>query len=98
MSAQVMLEATGVEVGFPVGSSLGARLPHQQNVLRAVDGVDLIVRKGEALALVSESGSGKSTLARAIAGIQRTSRGQVTRDGKVLPAKRRTRADQRRVQ
>ena len=97
MSAQVMLEATGVEVGFPVGSSLGARLRHQQHVLHAVDGVDLTVRKGEALALVGESGSGKSTLARAIAGIQRTSRGQITLDGRVLPA-RRPSAERRKIQ
>src|ERR1700740_2252901 len=97
MSEQVMLEATGVEVGFPVGSSLGARLRHQQHVLHAVDGVDLTVRKGEALALVGESGSGKSTLARAIAGVQRTSRGQIELYGKVLPD-RRPRADRRRIQ
>jgi len=97
MSEQVMLEATGVEVGFPVGSSLGARLRHQQHVLHAVDGVDLTVRKGEALALVGESGSGKSTLARAIAGIQRTSHGQIELYGKVLPA-RRPSADRRRIQ
>jgi len=56
-----------------------------------VDGVDLTVRRGEALALVGESGSGKSTLARAIAGIQRANRGQIKLDGKVLPARRRSR-------
>ena len=67
MSEQDILVATGVEVSFSVGSSLGARLRHQQHLLHAVDGVDLTVRRGEALALVGESGSGKSTLARAIA-------------------------------
>jgi oligopeptide/dipeptide ABC transporter ATP-binding protein len=98
MSAQAILEATGVQVSFPVGSALGARLRHQQHLLHAVDGVDLTVRRGEALALVGESGSGKSTLARAIAGIQRANRGQIKLDGKVLPARRRSRADQRRIQ
>ncbi|HEY6791305.1 MAG TPA: ABC transporter ATP-binding protein [Trebonia sp.] len=97
MSAQVILEATGVEVSFPVGSSLGALLSHQQHMLHAVDGIDLTVRKGEALALVGESGSGKSTLARAIAGIQRANHGEIKLDGKVLPA-RRSSADQRRIQ
>ena len=86
MSEQDILEATGIEVSFSVGSPLGARLRHQQHLLHAVDGVDLSVRRGEALALVGESGSGKSTLARAIAGIQRANRGQIKLDGKVLPA------------
>ena len=98
MSEQDILVATGIEVSFSVGSSLGARLRHQQHLLHAVDGVDLTVRRGEALALVGESGSGKSTLARAIAGIQRANRGQITLDGKALPARRRSRADQRRIQ
>src|SRR6201995_2008130 len=98
MSEQDILEAAGIEVSFSVGSPLAARLRHQQHLLHAVDGVDLTVRRGEALALVGESGSGKSTLARAIAGIQRVNRGQVRLDGKVLPARRRSRADQRRVQ
>jgi oligopeptide/dipeptide ABC transporter ATP-binding protein len=97
VSEQDILEAAGVEVSFSVGSSLAARLRHQQHLLHAVDGVDLTVRRGEALALVGESGSGKSTLARAIAGIQRANRGQIKLDGKVLPA-RRSRADQRRIQ
>jgi oligopeptide/dipeptide ABC transporter ATP-binding protein len=98
MSEQDILEAAGIEVSFAVGSSVAARLRHQQHLLHAVDGVDLTVRRGEALALVGESGSGKSTLARAIAGIQPVNRGQLRLDGKVLPARRRSRADQRRVQ
>src|SRR6202012_6002141 len=97
MSEQDILVATGITVSFSVGSSLGARLRHEQHVLHAVDGIDLTVRKGEALALVGESGSGKSTLARAIAGIQRTNRGQIKLDGKVLPA-RRSSTDQRKIQ
>src|ERR1700751_805141 len=88
VSEQAILEAAHVEVSFSVGSSLGARLRHQQHVLHAVDGIDLTVRKGEALALVGESGSGKPTLARAIAGIQPPNRGQIKLGGKVLPAHR----------
>lgn len=98
MSSDDILEVSGVAVSFPVGSALAARLRHQQHLLHAVDGVDLTVGRGEALALVGESGSGKSTLARAIAGIQRPSHGRIALDGKVLPARRRSRADQRRVQ
>ena len=98
MTEQPILQATGVAVSFPIGSSIAARLRRQQHLLHAVDGVDLDVRPGEALALVGESGSGKSTLARALAGIQPLTRGQITLNGKVLPARRRSRADQRRIQ
>jgi oligopeptide/dipeptide ABC transporter ATP-binding protein len=92
-----LLEATGVEVSFSVGSPLAARLRGQQRLLHAVDGVDLTVQRGEALALVGESGSGKSTFARALVGIERTNSGQVKLDGKVLSG-RRSSADQRRIQ
>ncbi len=94
---QPLLAATGIGVSFSVGSALGARLRHTERVLRAVDGVDLELRRGEALALVGESGSGKSTLALALAGMRRPDRGEIRFDGRVLPACRR-RADQRRIQ
>jgi oligopeptide/dipeptide ABC transporter ATP-binding protein len=92
-----LLTATGLSVGFSVGGSIVARLRHEERILRAVDGVDLTIEHGEALALVGESGSGKSTLARALTGLVPLNAGQVALDGRVL-GKRRSRADQRRVQ
>ena len=92
-----LLVATGLKVGFPIGGSIAARLRHEQRVLRAVDGVDLEVERGEALALVGESGSGKSTLARALTGLVPLDAGEVRLGGRVLSG-RRSRADQRRVQ
>ena len=54
-------------------------------VVRAVDGLDLEVGRGEILALVGESGCGKSTLARTLLGLVQPSQGSVGHDGDPLP-------------
>jgi oligopeptide/dipeptide ABC transporter ATP-binding protein len=97
MTAEPLLTASGVSVTFPVGSQLAARIRHEERLLRAVDGVDLEIRRGEALALVGESGSGKSTLAQALAGLLPADRGEIRFDDRALPA-RRSREDRRRIQ
>ncbi len=50
-------------------------------MLRALDGVDLTIERGETLGLVGESGSGKSTLGRTLIGLQAPTRGTVRFDG-----------------
>ncbi len=49
--------------------------------IRAVDNVDLSVRRGETFALVGESGSGKSTLARMLLGLDKPTEGRIEVDG-----------------
>ncbi|MGW6196658.1 ABC transporter ATP-binding protein [Kribbella sp. NPDC055110] len=68
--------------------------------VRAVDGVNLVVRKGETLGLVGESGSGKSTLARVATRLLDPTQGRVEIGGKdVTTLKgRRLRPIRRRIQ
>jgi oligopeptide/dipeptide ABC transporter ATP-binding protein len=64
---------------FPIrGPGLLARTVGQ---VQAVDGVSLMLRRGQTLGLVGETGSGKTTLARCIAGLIPITSGRVVFDG-----------------
>jgi oligopeptide transport system ATP-binding protein len=69
-------------------------------VLRAVDGVDLDLMKGETLGLVGESGCGKSTLARTVIRLHEPTSGSILFDGKDVSkgSDRQTGTFRRRVQ
>ncbi len=56
---------------------LGQILGEKQGMVRAVDGVDVAIYRGESLALVGESGSGKTTLGRTILRLEQPTSGQV---------------------
>jgi oligopeptide/dipeptide ABC transporter ATP-binding protein len=77
-----LLRLTGLEVHFPIRGGVIdtlARRPH--GVVRAVDGIDLGIARGEVLALVGESGSGKTTTGRVIVKLTRQTGGVVEFDG-----------------
>jgi peptide/nickel transport system ATP-binding protein len=69
-----LLQIEEVHKHFPVRGGPGLlRAP----VLRAVDGVSLEVRRGEALGIVGESGSGKTTLARMMVSLLEPTSGRI---------------------
>ena len=65
-----------------IAAKLGADV--KEEIVHAVDGVDLAVREGEVVGLVGESGCGKSTLGRVVAGILPESSGEVFYRGRKL--------------
>ena len=73
-----MLRLTGVAKHFILPRDTLFAAPR---VLKAVDGVDLEVFKGETVGLVGESGCGKSTLARLITRLHEPSAGSIGFDG-----------------
>jgi oligopeptide transport system ATP-binding protein len=77
-----LLEVRGLKVYFPIEKGIITR--RRVGWVRAVDGVDFVVRKGEALGLVGESGCGKSTTAMAIAQLQAATAGSVLFEGRDL--------------
>jgi oligopeptide/dipeptide ABC transporter ATP-binding protein len=87
--APVLVEGKDVKVWFDVPSGF-LKKPRK---LRAVDGVDFVIRQGETLGVVGESGSGKSTLARAVLNLIPATAGSVTLLGRDL-----TTADRHTVQ
>src|SRR5690606_10272823 len=75
----VLVRASDLEVHFPVRTGGGWR--GTRAAVRAVDGVNLTIRRGETLGLVGESGCGKSTLGNALLRLVEPTSGRVEFDG-----------------
>jgi peptide/nickel transport system ATP-binding protein len=75
-SAQAVLDVRDLVVSYPQG--LG------RPRLRAVQGVDLTVGRGETVSIVGESGSGKSTIGGAILGLNPVESGSIRLDGEEI--------------
>jgi oligopeptide transport system ATP-binding protein len=73
-----LVDVKGLKVYFPIKGGLLGRTVAQ---VKAVDGVDLFVRRGETLGLVGESGCGKSTTGRAILQLIKPTAGSVKLNG-----------------
>lgn len=78
MSAEVLLQVEGLKKYYPAGSNLFGQ---NKRYVKAVDGVDLTIRRGETVGLVGESGCGKSTLGKSILRLIEPTAGSVTFEG-----------------
>ncbi len=79
-----LLDVRGLKVHFPIEK--GIVVKRTVGHVRAVDGVDFHIARGEALGLVGESGCGKSTTAMAVARLQSITAGKVLFEGRDLAA------------
>ncbi|EIZ82710.1 oligopeptide/dipeptide ABC transporter ATPase [Methylobacterium sp. GXF4] len=77
--AQPLLSVSGLYKHFPVRKAGG-----KKQVVRAVDGVDFNVLKGETLGIVGESGCGKSTTAKLLMGLIERDSGTLLYDGQAV--------------
>ncbi len=82
--SEALLRCEGLTVHFPV--ERGLLLSRRVGVIKAVDGVDLTVARGETLGLVGESGCGKTTLGRAVLGLTQPTAGRIVFDGRDIAA------------
>ncbi len=74
-----LLEVRGLHMHFPI--SEGILMRRQIGEVKAVDGVDFSLRRGETLGLVGESGCGKTTTGRCILQLERPTAGEILYDG-----------------
>ena len=78
---ETLVQVRGLKMWFPI---LRGVLQRHVADVKAVDGLDFDVYRGETLGLVGESGCGKSTTGRAILQLYKPTAGEVHFEGKDL--------------
>jgi len=77
--SEVLIDIKGLRKYFTVDTNLFGRTT---SVLKAVDGVSLQIRQGEAFGLVGESGCGKTTVGKMLVGLYHPTAGEILYQGK----------------
>jgi oligopeptide transport system ATP-binding protein len=77
---EILLSAQGLKKHFPV--TKGIVFMKQVGAIRAVDGINFTINKGETFGLVGESGCGKTTTAKLILLLEEITAGTILFDGK----------------
>ena len=80
MTSNPLVEVKKLKKYFSINSP--SRNPFQKDQVRAIDGVDLEIFKGETLGLVGESGCGKTTLGRCIIKLIDSTSGEIFFDSR----------------
>src|SRR4028118_98502 len=81
-NGEILLEVRDLKMYFPVTS--GVLFRRQVGAVKAVDGVNMTIKRGETLGLVGESGCGKSTAGRAILQLYKPTAGEAIFEGRDL--------------
>ena len=82
MNSEFFLEVHDLKKYFLAGRP--GMFSRNVEYVHAVDGVDLQLRRGEVVAIVSESGCGKSTLALVLMGLEEPTAGTITFESKEI--------------
>jgi oligopeptide transport system ATP-binding protein len=77
-----ILEVSGLVKHYPL--TRGVLFKKQVGSVKAVDGVDFTLAKGETLGIVGESGCGKSTVARLLCSLERPTAGSIRFKGEEI--------------
>jgi oligopeptide/dipeptide ABC transporter ATP-binding protein len=86
-AADTLLSVKGLTKHFTLHGDIYSKLAGEKTqVLKAVDGIDFHIKRGETLGLVGESGCGKSTTARLVTRLIEPTAGEVTLKGEDLLA------------
>lgn len=76
-----IIQMKGLTKVYPVKRGLQEVLRGEHPAVKALDGIDLTINKGEIIGLAGESGSGKTTTGEILVRLQRETGGSITIDG-----------------